>query len=231
MITILLPVYNDEEFLAYTIKSILNQDFVDYKCLIAFNGTIDSSREIAKFLIGDDNRFNIIDYGKDKGKAKTLNKLLSIVDTKYISLIDGDDLWEKNKLKLQIEICEDFDVIGTLAYYIDIDNNRTNALYLDQNDIEIRSGFSLGHNQIINSSSLFRTSDAIEIGGWDETVEGMEDFDFWIRLSKKNKTFHNIQKILVSHRIHSKSNFNAKQLPFTIQDILNKNKYLYQIKK
>lgn len=223
MVTILLPVYNDEKFLEYTIKSILNQDFRDYKCLIAFNGTIDSSREIAKYLIGDDNRFNIIDYGKDKGKAKTLNKMLSTIETEYISLIDGDDIWEMNKLSEQISICKNFDIVGTLAYYIDINNNKTNSLYLDQNDIDIRNGFATGHNQIINSSSLFRTSDAIEIGGWDETVEGMEDFDFWIRLSIKNKKFHNIQKFLVSHRIHPNSNFNAKQLPFTVHDILTKN--------
>jgi glycosyltransferase involved in cell wall biosynthesis len=223
MVTILLPVYNDEKFLKYTIESIINQEFRDYKCIIAFNGTIDSSIEIAKSLTMDDNRFIIIDYGEDKGKAKTLNKLLSIVDTKYISLIDGDDLWEKDKLKSQIEICEDFDVIGTLAYYIDISNNRTNKLYLDQNDIDIRNGLAIGHNQIVNSSSFFRTDDAIEIGGWDETIDALEDFDFWIKLYKNNKRFHNIQKFLVSHRIHSGSNFNAKELNITVKDIINKN--------
>jgi glycosyltransferase involved in cell wall biosynthesis len=223
-ITILLPVYNEEAFLQYTIKSILEQEFKNYKCIIAFNGTVDSSREIAKSLIDDDIRFTIMDYGEDKGKAKTLNKLLSIVDTEYISLIDGDDTWENNKLHEQISVCEKFDIIGTLAYYIDAHNNKINKLCLDQNDADIKNGFMMGHNQIVNSSSLFRTRDALEIGGWDDTVEGLEDFDFWLRLNKNGKTFHNIQKFLVSHRIHGGSNFNAKQLSFTVQDILNKNK-------
>ena len=128
MITILLPVYNDEAFLHYTIKSILQQEFEDYKCIIGFNGTIDSSREIAKSLIDTDHRFTIIDYGNDKGKAKTLNKLLKIIDTEYISLIDGDDIWESDKLSEQISICKIFDVIGTLAYYIDTHNNKINQL-------------------------------------------------------------------------------------------------------
>lgn len=224
MVTILLPVYNDEDFLEYTIKSILGQDFRDYKCIIAFNGTIDSSKLIAESLVENDDRFIIIDYGNDKGKVKTLNKLLSIVDTPYISLIDGDDVWENNKLQEQVNICENFDVIGTLTYYIDTHNNKINQLYLDQNDVDIKNGFISGHNQVVNSSSFFRTSDALEISGWDENVEGMEDFDFWIRLYKKGKTFHNIQKFLVSHRIHGGSNFNAKKLPFTVYDILNKNK-------
>lgn len=224
MVTILLPVYNDEAFIEYTIKSILAQDFKDYKCIIAFNGTIDSSREITKSLVGEDNRFRIMDYGNDRGKSKTLNKLLPIVDTEYISLIDGDDTWENNKLQEQINICKNFDIIGTLTYYIDTSNNKINKLYLDQDDKEIKNGFIAGHNQIVNSSSFFKTIDALEIDGWDENVEGLEDFDFWIRLYKNGKTFHNIQKFLVSHRIHGGSNFNAKQLPFTVHDILNKNK-------
>lgn len=224
MVTILLPVYNDEDFLEYTINSILEQDFKDYKCLIGFNGTLDSSKEIAEKLVSRDERFNIIDYGGDKGKSKTLNKLLSMVDTEYITLIDGDDMWESDKLLEQIEVCEKFDIIGTLTYYIDTHNNKIGKLYLDQYDIDIKNGFTIGHNQIVNSSSLFRTRDAIEIGGWDESVEGLEDFDFWVRLYKNGKTFHNIQKFLVSHRIHDGSNFNAKQLPFTVHDILNKNK-------
>ena len=70
MVTILLPVYNDEAYLGYTIESILTQEFKDFKCIIAFNGTVDSSKEIAKSLIGADPRFTIIDYGNDKGKAK-----------------------------------------------------------------------------------------------------------------------------------------------------------------
>lgn len=224
MVTILLPVYNDEAFLEYTIKSILAQGFRDYKCIIAFNGTIDSSKIIAESLINKDTRFRLMDYGNDKGKAKTLNKLLSIVDTEYLSLIDGDDIWENDKLQKQVAICENFDVIGTLTYYIDTHNNKISQLHLDQDDADIKNGFMSGHNQIVNSSSLFRTGDALEIGGWDENVEGLEDFDFWIRLYKKEKTFHNIQKFLVSHRIHGGSNFNAKKLPFTVHDILNKNK-------
>ncbi len=115
MITILLPVYNDEEFIEYTIKSILEQEFKNFKCIIAFNGTVDSSKEIAESLIGSDDRFTLIDYGNDKGKAKTLNKLLKIVDTEYISLIDGDDIWESDKLTEQIQLCKNFDVIGKIG--------------------------------------------------------------------------------------------------------------------
>lgn len=224
MVTILLPVHNDERYLRFTLESILSQKFKDYKCIIGFNGTTDRSKEISDFIIGKDKRFSIEDFGSLKGKSLTLNKLLKIVDTDYISLIDGDDTWDPLKLKSQIEIRESYDVIGTLASYIDENNNKFLDLKLSEYHSDISSGFLSGHNQIINSSSFFKTSDAIEVNGWDPEVEGLEDFDFWLKLDAKGKKFFNIQEYLVSHRIHKNSNFNSRNLPYSVKDIINKNK-------
>jgi hypothetical protein len=70
---------------------------------------------------------------------------------------------------------------------------------------------------------MVNTEDALSIGGWDSTVEGLEDFDFWVKLYKKSKKFYNVQEYLVRHRIHRNSNFNAKELEFTVYDVLLKN--------
>ena len=224
MVTILLPVHNDEKYLGFTLESILSQEYKDYKCLIGFNGTKDKSKEISDRIIGKDNRFEVKDFGDLKGKSITLNKLLDLVETDRICLIDGDDMWHPEKLKSQIQISDRADVIGTLTSYIDEKNKEFLNLNLSENNEEIRDRFMKGDNQIVNSSSFFKTGDALEIGGWNSEVEGLEDFDFWIRLLGNGKTFFNIQKNLVYHRIHKKSNFNSKQLPYTVNDILNKNK-------
>jgi predicted glycosyltransferase involved in capsule biosynthesis len=97
-------------------------------------------------------------------------------------------------------------------------------LNLAESDVEIKNGFREGHNQIINSSAFFKTECAKEIGGWDSSVEGLEDFDFWVRLYLQKKSFYNIQQHLVYHRIHKNSNFNSRTLPYSVRDILLKNK-------
>jgi glycosyltransferase involved in cell wall biosynthesis len=228
MVTILLPIYNDEKYIKFTIQSLLDQSFSDYKCLIGFNGTIDNSREIVKSLIGDDRRFSINDFGDSKGKSLTLNKLLDIVDTEFICLIDGDDIWKSDKLEKQMIISKKFDIIGTLASYIDENNSPFFDLNLLRDGDSIKGELFRGNNQIVNSSCFLKTSCAKEIGGWDIKVEGLEDFDFWVRLAKKNKTFFNIQEYLVYHRVHQNSNFNAKKLPYTVFDVLIKNEiYAY----
>jgi glycosyltransferase involved in cell wall biosynthesis len=224
MVTILLPIYNDEKYIKFTIESLLDQSFSNYKCLIGFNGTVDNSREIVKSLIGEDRRFSINDFGDAKGKSLTLNKLLDVVDTEFICLIDGDDIWKSDKLEKQINISRQFDIIGTLASYIDENNSSFFDLNLLGDNDGIKRELFKGNNQIINSSCFLKTDCAREVGGWDTEVEGLEDFDFWVKLAKINKTFFNIQEYLVYHRVHQNSNFNSKKLPYTVTDVLIKNK-------
>jgi len=224
MVTILLPIYNDEKYIKFTIESLLAQSFSNYKCLIGFNGTVDNSREIVKSLIGEDRRFSINDFGDAKGKSLTLNKLLDVVDTEFICLIDGDDIWKSDKLEKQINISRQFDIIGTLASYIDENNSSFFDLNLLGDNDGIKRELFKGNNQIINSSCFLKTDCAREVGGWDTEVEGLEDFDFWVKLAKRDKTFFNIQEYLVYHRVHQNSNFNSKRLPYTVTDVLIKNK-------
>jgi len=222
-ITILLPVHNDETYIERTLLSIINQTYENFVCLIGFNGTRDLSKEITERLIVNDTRFILLDYGNESGKSKTLNKMLADVKTERFCLIDGDDVWDRHKLERQINLAGKYDVVGTLACYIDEHDNIFHYLPLSENNDQIANGILRGHNQIINSSCMVNTADALSIGGWDHTVEGLEDFDFWVKLYKKSKTFYNIQEYLVHHRLHSNSNFNAKKLDASINDILYRN--------
>lgn len=225
LITILLPVYNDEKYLGYCLESLKNQLYPEFKCLVGFNGTIDKSKEIFKNTVGEDSRFLDIDYGMEPGKSITLNKMLIEVQSEITCLIDGDDMWHEDKLKKQVEIFGKADVIGTLTTYIDINNNQGHKIELQENNNFISHLMLNGNNQIINSSCFVRTECLREIGGWDPSLQGLEDYDVWVKLAHKGKTFYNIQEHLTYHRIHSGSNFNAKSLNVTPMDILNRNKF------
>jgi hypothetical protein len=60
-------------------------------------------------------------------------------------------------------------------------------------------------NPIINSSSLIRK----ELCHWNAKYDGVEDYDLWLKLRKQEKTFYNCSELLVKHRIHKTSAFNA----------------------
>ena len=224
LITILLPVHNDERYLGHCLESLKNQSHSEFKCLVGFNGTEDGSKDIFKDLVGGDSRFLDLDYGVESGKSITLNKMLNEVQTEITCLIDGDDMWHPDKLRRQVKRIGEADVIGTLTTYINEDNVPGHRISLYEINEVISHLMLEGHNQIINSSCFVKTDCFREVGGWDPAVEGLEDFDVWVKMAHRGKTFYNIQEGLTYHRIHSSSNFNAKRLSFTPMDILIKNK-------
>ena len=224
LITILLPVHNDERYLSHCLGSLKDQSHSEFKCLVGFNGTTDGSKDIFKDLVGKDSRFSDLDYGTESGKSITLNKMLKEVQTEITCLIDGDDMWHPDKLRRQVKILGEADVIGTLTTYMDEDNKPGHRISLYENHEAISHLLLEGHNQIINSSCFVKTDCFREVVGWDPAVEGLEDYDVWVKMAYKGKTFYNIQMSLTYHRIHASSNFNAKRLPFTTMDILIRNK-------
>jgi len=209
MISILLATYNGEKYLSLAIESVLNQSFRDFELLIGFNGTTDNSKDIPGRY--NDARIRVFDYEDDKGKSKTLNKLLNECKYGWIALQDDDDIWLYNKLEKQLEYINSHDVIGTFISYIDAGGHLIGHPILHSFDDDIKYLSMSGDNQVANTSSVFKKTDALEIGGWRDELDGIEDYDFWLRLMRNNKRFINIPEQLVLHRLHSNSNFNTKK--------------------
>jgi O86/O127-antigen biosynthesis beta-1,3-galactosyltransferase len=223
MISILLATYNGERYIKESIDSILKQSYKDFELLIGFNGTTDSSKEIVNSY--SDNRIRIFDYNIDKGKPKTLNKLLNESKYDWIAIQDDDDIWIEDKLEKQIKYIDDYDIIGTQIIYC---NSFSEIMggnpKLELEDDKIKYKTLRGNNQIANSSSITRKQKVLDIGGWDESLEGLEDFDLWMRLMIKNNRFYNLNQELVIHRKHNDSNFNT-------MSIENHNRIMYNIFK
>ena len=213
MISILLATYNGEKYIHKSINSILEQTFPNWELLVGFNGTTDSSKNIVAQYA--DSRIKIFDYGDDKGKSKTLNKLLKEAKYDWIAIQDDDDMWLPKKLERQMKHINDFDVIGTQIVYVDVDDNPTGGPSLAKDDETIKNKSLAGTNQIANTSAILKKKYAEEIEGWKDGLDGIEDYDFWLRLMRNGCKFINTQSVEVMHRVHENSNFNTKKYDLT----------------
>ena len=208
MISVLLATYNDERFIKESVESVLKQTYSDFELLIGFNGTKDGSKAILSKM--KDDRIRIFDYGNDVGKSKTLNKMLKEARGEWVAIQDGDDVWLPNKLEKQIQYMSDCDVIGTYIKYINTNGQIIGGPNLISDHDNIIKQCLNKNNQIANSSAIFKIKHILEIGGWDEDIDGVEDFDLWLKLIKLGCTFYNVPEICVLHRLHTNSNFNAQ---------------------
>ena len=208
-ISVLLAVYNGEKYISKSIDSVLNQTFNDFEILIGFNGTTDKSKKIVNGY--NDSRIRVFDFYGDKGKAKTLNKLLGESRGEWIAIQDDDDIWVSSKLENQLKFLNDFDIIGSQIRYINEIDEITGDVKLAKADSEIKRKSLSGDNQVANTSAIVRKKCAEEINGWETDIDGIEDFDFWLRLMRKGFKFINLESVEVFHRLHTQSNFNVKQ--------------------
>ena len=220
MVSVLLAVYNGEKYLRRSIESVLNQTYEDFELLIGFNGTIDNSKEIVKEF--NDDRIRVFDYGMNSGKSKTLNKLVKKAKGDWFAIQDDDDIWLPKKLELQMEVAEkgEFDVIGSRIFYCNELDKITGTPNISLEHDEIVNRSFNGDNQIPNTSAIFRKNKAKEVKYWDESLAGIEDFDFWLKLMKNGCKFVNLKKQLVLHRVHDKSNFNTNT--YNVKELIEK---------
>ena len=207
-ISILLATYNGKKYIESCINSIISQTHSNWELLIGFNGTNDGTQKFIKEKFSD-KRIKAFDYGQDKGKSKTLNKLIKETESDWIAIQDDDDIWLPRKLEKQIKYISDFDIIGTYIAYIDEFENIVGQPNLKHTNQDIISNTMRGDNQMANSSVFLKKSKLLEVGMWDENLTCLEDFDLWIKLIKNDCKFINVDTVRVLHRIHSNSNFNT----------------------
>lgn len=194
-----MPIYNGIEFISESVPSILQQTYSDWELLIGINGHPKNSEiyKIAKLFESD--KIKVFDFYNINGKANTLNEMIKHCKYDYIALLDVDDLWHPQKLQIQSQLLNRFDVIGTSCIWI---GDRPGVIpQIPTGDIS-NFDFSIV-NPIINSSVLIKK----EYCFWNEN--GVEDYDLWLRLRKLNKKFFNFKEILTYHRIHQQSAFNS----------------------
>jgi len=173
LISVLLPVYNCEQYVEKAIQSILDQTYTNFELLIIDDYSNDNSGEIINNFTKFDDRVSVIRNDDNLGITKSLNKLLSLAKGKFIARQDADDISQKERFHLQLDFLQkkNLDVVYTRSKRID---NR-----------KIIPGFSFYFPQRIVvryknpfiHGTLFAKKNVINnLGGYDERFIYSQDY-------------------------------------------------------
>lgn len=121
LVSIITPSYNTEKFIRETIKSVLNQSYKNWEMIIVDDCSNDNSVEIIKSF--NDNRIKLFVNDTNIGAAMSRNYALRKASGKWIAFLDSDDIWDKDKLRKQIEFMEKNNYDFSYTNYIEIDEN------------------------------------------------------------------------------------------------------------
>lgn len=116
LISIVVPVYNAEEFLDDTISSVLNQTYKNWELLLVNDCSPDNSKKVyEKFK--DDKRIKWFDLKRNSGTAEARNKGIKESSGNYICFLDSDDFWDKDKLSKQVSFMKNNDCAFSFTGY------------------------------------------------------------------------------------------------------------------
>jgi len=215
MISILIPIYNGIEFIDESVTSVLKQTYEKWELLIVINGHTENSDvyKIAKKYEEKSNTIKVFDFYNIKGKSNALNEIIKYCNFNYVAILDVDDIWHEKKLEIQSRYFEkNYDVIGSRCVWF---GDRPGIVPIIPLEDISNYDFSLV-NPIINSSSIIKK----KLCYWNSYHDGVEDYDLWLKLRKQGKTFYNCKEVLVKHRIHNTSAFNANGNHNKVGDLL-----------
>jgi glycosyltransferase involved in cell wall biosynthesis len=202
LVSVLLPVYNGEEFIEQTISSILNQSYSNFELIIINDCSIDQTENIIQSF--DDDRIRYCKHAKNLRLIATLNEGLDLSRGKYIARIDADDIAHFDRLKKQVEFLEqnqDYVLVGTSVGLIknNLITDEVIKYYAENNDLRFAMCF---YCPFIHPSIMMRNS-VIQSNNLKFNNEFLhaEDYDFWTRLSKYGM-IANLDCVLTYYRIH-----------------------------
>lgn len=197
MVSIIVPCYNQEAYLADTLDSILEQSYQHWECLMIDDGSTDHTGQIALEYCKRDKRFKYF-YQENAGVSAARNTAFQHIQGNYVQFLDGDDMIQPEKLRSQVEYLEAHtDVQIVISDFIEVSSkaemHRKHGLtpneYRKSMDGKIMSSILVHGNYIRINAPLARRSVYIN-PVFDPSLKAIEDWDLWIRLALENGHFH-----------------------------------------
>ncbi len=170
-VSVLIPAFNCEKYIDKCIQSVLSQSFSDFELLICDDFSEDKTLSILEYYKDKDSRINIFNNSSNLGKIDTIDKLLSLCNGEYLTIIDSDDYISEDKLKVQVNFLDnnpEYSFVASSFKRISEKGLITSSELLNYDNQDIK-------NRILNSetmpiccgSVMCRTEYAKSIGGYN----------------------------------------------------------------
>ncbi|MFD3000910.1 glycosyltransferase family 2 protein [Pontibacter toksunensis] len=199
-LTVLMPVYNAEKYLAEAIESILQQTFTDFEFLIIDDRSTDSS--VAIIHSYSDPRIRFVQNEKNLGISPTLNKGIELAAAPVIARMDADDISYPARLEKQFAYMKAHPACAMVSCLVRVISEEGELVRVDKFESDF---FYYNLNficWIYHPTVMYRKNAVQDVGMY--AVPYAEDFELFWQLSRKY-TFYNLPEVLLDYRVTGQS--------------------------
>lgn len=227
LVSVIIPSYNHDRFVADCIQSVLNQSFQDFEIVITDDGSSDKTVDVIRSFT--DPRIRLFVHERNQGASIASNRCIANARGKYVAMLSSDDIWYPEKLETQVDFMEqhpEYAVVFGKVEWINEDNQsltRENFPNFDIFDVENRSRFEwLQHffkvgNCLCHPCSLVRKNIYAEVGMLNPALASIPDFDLWIRICLKHDIHIQDKRLIKFRRLSDESNASGSKVPSRIR--------------
>lgn len=202
-VSVLMPAYNVEQYIAEAIESILNQTFTDFEFIIINDGSTDNTAKIVKQYAAQDKRIKFVNNKKNQGLITVLNQGLDLCSGEYIARFDSDDISHPTRFEKQVTYMDAHPECGVCSTWSKTfgETHGSSVLYANPPVVKLLDLLLYG-SKVVHSSAMLRTSVVREYGiKYDMAYPHAEDYAIWAEFAKRTQ-IHNLQEVLLDYRWH-----------------------------
>ena len=203
LVSVVIPAFNCEKYIAECIDSVLNQSYQDFEIIIIDDGSTDGT---VKTVSGyEDDRIKLFHQEGNSGSGAARNYGVEKASGQWIAFVDADDTWLPDKLQKQLAECSSQEWSHTDLFFL-------GGIYPKDTKATAFTSKHSGHilddllveNSIGTSSVIIKKKTFLDFGGFNTELRALQDWDLWLRVAEKHEICY-IDEPLVYYRVHSSS--------------------------
>ena len=203
-VSIVVPVYNAENYITETVNSVLSQSYENWELLLVENGSSDNSHAVLEELQKKDERIHVIDMNSNVGAAKARNAGTNAATGKYLAFLDADDLWRSEKLEHEIAFLKEHEAVFVFTGYEFGDENAKPTGKI------VHVPATMNHKQAMKNTTIFTSTVMFDLSvlGKEKLMMPViksEDTALWWSVLKDGHTAYGLNENLVIYRRPAKS--------------------------
>lgn len=203
LVSVIMPCYNMEKFIAYTIQSVQQQTYSQWELCIVDDASTDGTANIVQAFCAQDDRIHFFVKPKHSGIANTRNQCLKMAKGRFLAFLDSDDMWHPEKLEMQLQFMTERNIGFSYSSYdcVDESGKPTGKVVNAAGNLDYNAYL---HNTIIGCSTVMLDTEKV-----GEVVvpnfRTSEDTATWLNILKKGYLAYAIEQPLTSYRIRQHS--------------------------
>ncbi len=215
LVTVVIPCYNDSPFVGDAIRSVKEQTFSNFECIVIDDGSTDNSVAVISKAIAGDKRFHLVRHAINSGLSASRNTGLRLANTEFVCFLDSDDFFFVDNLEERVRHvighASDPTVVGVFSGIEQIGEHVRFGEVGPSTPFASRNTFrdhltAAGSCPFNCHAPLMRTDVLQRFGGFDESMRhGAEDWELWQRIMRHGYVFQATPSILAVYRQKAQS--------------------------